>query len=183
MIEARFDDLLPGAERSFRLAEPVGVIEARRAGEVPDAIEAADAAASRGLWAAGYVAYEAAPGLDPELAVRVRAPDDPFAEMPLAWFALFERKDDVPPVLLESAARSRRWAESYNVRLELVLQPRTPLALALGQLTSLVRRDLVRVSKARALRPLVRAAALRALDGRWEGLPPGDKSRGIREID
>lgn len=98
MIEARFDDLLPGAERSFRLVEPVGLIEARRAGEVPDAIEAAESAASRGLWAAGYVAYEAAPGLDPELAVRVRAPDDPFAEMPLAWFALFERKEDVPPL-------------------------------------------------------------------------------------
>ncbi|HKE54901.1 MAG TPA: aminodeoxychorismate synthase component I, partial [Actinomycetota bacterium] len=27
----------------------------------------------------------------------VRAPDDPFAEMPLAWFALFERREDVPP--------------------------------------------------------------------------------------
>ena len=98
MIEARFDDLLPGAERSFRMAEPVGVIEARRAGEVPGAIEAAEAAASRGLWAAGYIAYEAAPGLDPELAVRVRAPDDPFAVMPLAWFALFERREDVPPL-------------------------------------------------------------------------------------
>jgi para-aminobenzoate synthetase / 4-amino-4-deoxychorismate lyase len=98
VIEARFDDLLPDAERSFRLAEPVGLIEARRPGEVSGAIEAADAATSRGLWAAGYVAYEAAPGLDPELAVRVRAPDDPFAEMPLAWFALFERKEDVPPL-------------------------------------------------------------------------------------
>jgi para-aminobenzoate synthetase / 4-amino-4-deoxychorismate lyase len=98
VIEARFDDLLPGAARSFRLAEPVGVIEARRAGEVPDAIEAAEAAASRGLWPAGYVAYEAAPGLDAELAVRVRPPDDPFAAMPLAWFALFERREDVPPL-------------------------------------------------------------------------------------
>jgi len=96
VIEARFDDLLPGAERAFRLAEPVGVIEARHAGEVPGAIEAAEAAASRGLWAAGFLAYEAAPGLDAELAVRVRPPDDPFAEMPLAWFALFERKEDAP---------------------------------------------------------------------------------------
>ena len=88
------------------------------------------------------------------------------------------RTDDVSPVLLESAARSRRWAENYSVRLELVLQPRTPLALALGQLTSLVRRDLVRVSRARSLRPLVRAAALRALDGRWEEMDPGQPSRG-----
>src|SRR3972149_5001282 len=30
MIEARFDDLVPGAERSFRLVEPVGVLEAGR---------------------------------------------------------------------------------------------------------------------------------------------------------
>jgi hypothetical protein len=93
------------------------------------------------------------------------------------------RMDAAPVVLLESAARSQRWAGNYAVRLELVLQPRTPLALALAQLTSLVRRDLVRVSRTRALRPLVRAAALRALDGRWEDLGPGGKSRGIRKID
>jgi para-aminobenzoate synthetase / 4-amino-4-deoxychorismate lyase len=98
VIEARFDDLVAGAERAFRLAEPVGVIEARRPGEVAGAIDAAGSAAARGLWAAGFVAYEAAPGLDPELSVHVRAPDDPFAELPLAWFALFERKEDLPPL-------------------------------------------------------------------------------------
>jgi para-aminobenzoate synthetase/4-amino-4-deoxychorismate lyase len=98
VIEARFDDLVPGAERAFRLVEPVGVIEARRSGEVGGAIEAAEAAATRGLWAAGFVAYEAAPGLDPELSVRVRAPDDPFAELPLAWFALFGLREEVTPL-------------------------------------------------------------------------------------
>ena len=98
MIEARFDDLVPGSERAFRLVEPVGVIEARRTGEVAGAIEAAESAAARGLWAGGFVAYEAAPGLDPELSIRVRAPDDPFAELPLAWFALFEGREDVTPL-------------------------------------------------------------------------------------
>jgi para-aminobenzoate synthetase / 4-amino-4-deoxychorismate lyase len=98
VIEARFDDLVAGAERAFRLAEPVGVIEARRPSEVTGALDAAGSAAARGLWAAGFVAYEAAPGLDPELSVRVRAPDDPFAELPLAWFALFERKEDLTPL-------------------------------------------------------------------------------------
>ena len=98
MIEARFDDLVAGAERAFRLGEPVGVIEARRLSEVAGAIDAAGSAAARGLWAAGFVAYEAAPGLDPELSVHVRAPDDPFAELPLAWFALFERKEELPPL-------------------------------------------------------------------------------------
>jgi len=76
------------------------------------------------------------------------------------------RASDVPVVLLEAAARSRRWSENYNVRLELVLQARTPLAVALAQITSLVPRDLARVSRARGLRPLLRAAALRAAEGR-----------------
>lgn len=118
MIEARFDDLLAGAERAFRLAEPVGVIEARRPSEVAGAIDAAGSAASRGLWAAGFVAYEAAPGLDPELSVHVRAPDDPFAELPLAWFALFERKQDLPPLepgrLDPSGAADSPWRPSVD---------------------------------------------------------------------
>ncbi|HWO69551.1 MAG TPA: aminodeoxychorismate synthase component I [Actinomycetota bacterium] len=95
MIEARFDDLSTPGAPSFRLVGPAGVVEARRPGEVPGVLEAAEAAAARGLWAAGFVAYEAAPGLDPDLAVRPRLPDDPFADLPLAWFALFEGLEPV----------------------------------------------------------------------------------------
>jgi para-aminobenzoate synthetase/4-amino-4-deoxychorismate lyase len=93
MLEARFDDLT-GASPSFRLVEPVGVLEATRAGEVVATIEAAEAAAGRGLWVAGFVAYEAAPGLDPDLVVRDRDAEDPFAALPLAWFAMFERAEE-----------------------------------------------------------------------------------------
>ncbi|TMK90569.1 MAG: hypothetical protein E6G43_05705, partial [Actinobacteria bacterium] len=93
MIEARFDDL-SGAEPSFRLVEPVGVLEARRPAEVPSVVDAAEAAAARGLWVAGMVTYEAAPGFDPALRVRARAEADPFAELPLAWFALFEARQE-----------------------------------------------------------------------------------------
>jgi para-aminobenzoate synthetase/4-amino-4-deoxychorismate lyase len=89
VIEARFDDLTPGG-RSFRMVGTVGVLEARRPDEVRGVLDAAEAAASRGLWAGGYVAYEAAPGLDPALAVRARAAGDPYLELPLAWFAMFE---------------------------------------------------------------------------------------------
>ena len=93
VIEARFDDL-SGAEPSFRLVEPVGVLEARRPAEVPTVVDAAEAAAARGLWVAGMVTYEAAPGLDPALRVRTRTEGDPFAELPLAWFALFEARQE-----------------------------------------------------------------------------------------
>ena len=93
MLEARFDDLT-GASASFRLVEPVGVLEATRAGEVVATLEAAEAAAGRGLWVAGFVTYEAAPGLDPALVVRPREAEDPFAALPLAWFAMFERAEE-----------------------------------------------------------------------------------------
>ena len=95
MILARFDDLRPGSERSFTITEPVGVLEALKPGEVASTIEAAEAAAARGLWVAGFVAYEAAPGLDPALTVRGGGSDE---DPPLAWFGMFERKDEVPPL-------------------------------------------------------------------------------------
>jgi hypothetical protein len=69
------------------------------------------------------------------------------------------RSDTVSTVLLEEIMTGRRWSESYAARLELVLQTRTPLALALAQLSSLVPRDLRRVADARGLHPLVKAAA------------------------
>lgn len=90
MLEARFDDLTPGGA-SVRFAEPVGVLEATRLPEVAPTIAAAEAAAQRGLWVAGFVAYEAAPGLDPALGVRPRRADD---RLPLAWFAMFERREE-----------------------------------------------------------------------------------------
>jgi para-aminobenzoate synthetase/4-amino-4-deoxychorismate lyase len=93
MLEARFDDLT-GATPSFRLVEPVGVLEATRASEVVAVLDAAEAAAGRGLWVAGFVGYEAALGLDPALVVRPRDHGDAFAALPLAWFALFERAEE-----------------------------------------------------------------------------------------
>ncbi len=92
MIEARFDDLTPGGS-SFRLIEPVGVVEAHRTGEVSSALAAVEAAAARGLWAAGFVSYDAAPGLDPALEVRTGAEGDPFVRLPLVWFAMFEGRE------------------------------------------------------------------------------------------
>jgi para-aminobenzoate synthetase / 4-amino-4-deoxychorismate lyase len=93
VIEARFDDLT-GASPSFRLGEPVGVLQAMRPDEVPGVVRAAGQAAARGLWAAGFVAYEAAPGFDPALRVRERETADPFAALPLAWFGMFERREE-----------------------------------------------------------------------------------------
>jgi hypothetical protein len=80
------------------------------------------------------------------------------------------RQDTAPRALLEAAAASSRWGDHYAVRLALVLQPRTPLGVALAQITSLLDRDLERVGAATGLRPLVQAAALR--------LAESERSRG-----
>lgn len=98
MITARFDDLRPGRERSFALADPIGTVETDSASDVPAALAAVETAADRGLWAAGFVAYEAAPGLDPALAVRPASRSGDFAGLPVLWFGLFEHRRDVPPL-------------------------------------------------------------------------------------
>jgi para-aminobenzoate synthetase/4-amino-4-deoxychorismate lyase len=116
VIEARFDDLT-GHDPSFRLVGPAGVLEARRLDEVTGVLAAAEQAAARGLWVAGYVAYEAAPGLDPALRVRSPGRDDPFAAAPLAWFAMFEGREetvlpDPPPD--QPVVPTATWAASMT---------------------------------------------------------------------
>jgi hypothetical protein len=56
------------------------------------------------------------------------------------------RQETAARSLLEAAAASSRWGERYAVRLALVLQPRTPLGVALAQISSLLDRDLERVA-------------------------------------
>ena len=74
------------------------------------------------------------------------------------------RRDTAARGLLEAASSSSRWGDRYAVRLALVLQPRTPLGVALGQITSLIDRDLERVAGALGLKPLVQVAAQRLLE-------------------
>ena len=76
------------------------------------------------------------------------------------------RGQAVSPVLIAEAASSFRWREVYGVRLEIALQPRTPLAIALGQLSSLVTRDLRRLASTKGLIPLLQAAASRVVGDR-----------------
>lgn len=73
------------------------------------------------------------------------------------------RKVDVPLALVDAVLATSRWGERYFVRLELALQPKTPLPIAMLQLSSLVKRDLRRVVETAGLKRLVRVAAERLL--------------------
>jgi para-aminobenzoate synthetase/4-amino-4-deoxychorismate lyase len=64
---------------------PVEIVVATDVVDVRRAMEDVDAGRRRGLYAAGFVSYEAAPGFD--AALTTRAPAGP----PLVWFGLFER--------------------------------------------------------------------------------------------
>ena len=74
------------------------------------------------------------------------------------------RLPEAPLALIEAVGASPKWAEVYGVRLALVLQPRTPLPVALLQISSLVKRDLVRVAEATGVRPLLQASARAVLE-------------------
>lgn len=67
-------------------------IIAERPEDIRHAIGEVEKAGQRGLHAAGFVAYHAAPGLDHAFVVRDR--DDDF---PLLWFGLFEGREEVDP--------------------------------------------------------------------------------------
>jgi para-aminobenzoate synthetase/4-amino-4-deoxychorismate lyase len=83
-----------GPRGRFRFENPVEVIAAEAPEEVCPALRRVERAAARGLYAAGFVSYEAAPAFDRALRVR------PKSEVPLLWFALFDApaalEDDIP---------------------------------------------------------------------------------------
>ena len=113
-MEARFDDLTPGGA-SFRLRDPVGVLEATRPDEVAGAIGAAEAAAARGLWVAGFVTYEAARALDASLTARTRESGDALSTLPLAWFGMFERREETAlPEPRDAAPGAGAWRPSIT---------------------------------------------------------------------
>jgi para-aminobenzoate synthetase/4-amino-4-deoxychorismate lyase len=94
---ARLDDLTLGDARSFEFVDPRGVVAADSHREVEAAFSEVSRAVDDGLWAAGYVAYEAAPAFDS--AFRVVEPSDEhgFVELPVLWFGLFGERVAAEP--------------------------------------------------------------------------------------
>lgn len=73
---------------------PVRVCCARRPECVPAVLNEVQAAADAGLYAAGFMTYDAAPGLDAALSAHAQT------RLPLVWFGLYEQPErlaDLPP--------------------------------------------------------------------------------------
>ncbi len=92
-VQGRFDDLARGTARSFGATSRVLV--AATPAEVVPVLDEVDRVTAAGCWAFGYVAYEAAPGLDPGLTVAARPAGDP---LPLAVFGVTDPPLEVPVV-------------------------------------------------------------------------------------
>lgn len=89
------------ARRWLLFEAPRDILQTRRPEELPGLLRDAEtAAATRGLYAAGFVSYEAAPAFDPALTVR----PDP-AGFPLLWLGLYDapREVELPPTEAEPA--------------------------------------------------------------------------------
>jgi para-aminobenzoate synthetase/4-amino-4-deoxychorismate lyase len=115
-LRCRFDHREGGISQAFELAAPVGQLEARTPSEVVAVLDAAEAAAARGLYAAGFVAYEAAPAFDRALAVRQHPAAHSAAHLPLAWFGLFAESHPAAPLPLADLPAAALDGESGRPR-------------------------------------------------------------------
>ncbi len=87
-IKLQFDfEDSAGITRRIVFSNPVEVIRARTAAEVSPALASIDRAIELGLYAGGYLAYEAAAGFDDALRTRENSDTD------LLWFGLFRAPD------------------------------------------------------------------------------------------
>ena len=76
---------LPGAS-SYLFRNPVETITASTAAELEDLLQRIDSAVAKGLYAAGYMGYEAGYALEPSLR-RLLSPQ------PLAWFGIYADRE------------------------------------------------------------------------------------------
>ncbi len=103
----RFD--APPGGRSFRFAGVREVVEACSPEQVVPALQQVERAVAKGLHAAGYVAYEAAPTWDPALVTHRAIP-----ELPLLWFALFAERVPVDPLPRAGSYQLGAWTPSVS---------------------------------------------------------------------
>ncbi len=94
------DDSLSGLGGRCRLfADPVEIVACNDAGGVADALDAIANAGARGLYAAGFMAYELGYALEKKLAVHM----PPARAVPLIWMGLFRK------------ARNVYWSEARDI--------------------------------------------------------------------
>src|SRR6266566_5867586 len=82
-------DQLSGNTQWLLFSNPVTVIQTHELDNVIDCLKAVEAHTKKGLYAAGFISYEAARAMDP--ALQTHAP----GALPLAWFGIYDGCDPI----------------------------------------------------------------------------------------
>jgi para-aminobenzoate synthetase/4-amino-4-deoxychorismate lyase len=90
----------PGSDRFLAFDGPIERLVARAPAEVPALLARAEEAAARGLWAIGFVGYEASPAFDPALVAHPPA----VGPAPLAAFSIFAAPRTLQRLAVEGEA-------------------------------------------------------------------------------
>jgi para-aminobenzoate synthetase / 4-amino-4-deoxychorismate lyase len=123
----RFDDLVAGT--AVRFERPDRVLTAERPDEVAPVLDEVDRVTLAGRWAFGFVAYEAAPGLDPGLTTHDRVDG-----LPLVWFGVVDRPERVPPLPRSGApVPAPAWSVEWDARRHGVAVDRVHRRIAAGE--------------------------------------------------
>lgn len=128
----RCDDVAAGAARLFAGFDRH--VTTRRLDEVTDVLRSVEDATRAGMWAFGYIAYEAATGLDPVLRTARSSTTGDNSQLPLVWFGL----TSVPPQSTDLIAsgdgfRTGPWIPHWTRRDYEVAFDRVKAAIAAGR--------------------------------------------------
>jgi para-aminobenzoate synthetase/4-amino-4-deoxychorismate lyase len=105
-MDARFDDLTTGT--ALRCPPPRRVLAAYRVADVVPVLAEVERATAAGEWAFGFLAYEAAAGLDPTLVTA--EPDG----SPLVWFGVGGPPVPAPPLTPSGRAPGPAWTPDWS---------------------------------------------------------------------
>jgi len=103
------DDMRAGCERMTLFREPTATFAAWEPCDVEQALERVGQAKADGLHAAGYLSYELGYVLEPRLLPLLPARRD----LPLLWFALFDRREELSGADAASWLKRQRHGSAY----------------------------------------------------------------------
>jgi para-aminobenzoate synthetase/4-amino-4-deoxychorismate lyase len=98
----------PSHKSWIAFTKPRDVLRAAGPGEVAALLEEMERALGQGLYAAGFLSYEAAPAFDDAFTVHPACP------VPVAWFGLYDAAHPIPPPVWNFPPISPCWASNIN---------------------------------------------------------------------
>jgi len=99
----------PPHQAWMEFSKPRSVLRANRSGELAALMEELECALDQGFFAAGFLAYEAAPAFDEALSVHTECP------VPVAWFGIYEEVRRISPPTWDLDPVTPGW--KTNIRL------------------------------------------------------------------